>query len=167
MLEGTRRCGCEDLQVERANPDSSSLSEAPDHSREWHLSDSTPAPPWCTYARREIAPADRKAGSVMPSHPSLKAMAHKIAAARTASTMDQPRTRHAGRRSFDRTGRTSVRPSSRCLAADISASLLHEKDGSPRVPYFPAIRSLLADLAMMKTLGLIPLCLRNVIHYHY
>jgi hypothetical protein len=49
----------------------------------------------------------------MPGHPTLKAMAHKIAAVRTASTMDQPRTRHTERRSFDRAGTTGEIPAVR------------------------------------------------------
>jgi len=58
-------------------------------------------------------------------------MAQKIATARAASTMVYPTTRHTDRRPIVRAGGASVRPDSLCLAADISASLLQEKDDSP------------------------------------
>ena len=58
-------------------------------------------------------------------------MAQKIAAARTASVRDQPRTRHTDRPPLDRAAGATVRPNSLCLAADISASLSQEKGESP------------------------------------
>ena len=66
----------------------------------------------------------------MPSHPNLKAMAQKIAAI-TASVRDRPRTRHMARCPLGREGEAAVLPNSLCFAAEISASLLQEKDDSP------------------------------------